>query len=120
MSLYVRGIDPDILGSPRDQVLRSFLSKERKIESMRLMAQTTSSLGLGKEASDLLKKSINAIWYIDESAVDISTETKYREMQEYYHNHIRTLAPELKKVKDERGRVIGLEVSGLEGLTTNV
>lgn len=120
MSLFTRGIDPDVLGSPRDLVLREFLSKERKIESMRLMTQTTAALGLGKESSDLLGKSIRAIWFTDESTQSISTETKYRKMQEYYHNYVRTLSPELKRVRDERGRVIGLEVDGLEGLMTNV
>lgn len=120
MSLFVRGIDPDVLGSPRDIVLRSYLSKERRIESMKLMTQTASALGLGKDSSEFLKKAINAIWYIDDSAESISNETKYREMQEYYHNHIRTLTPELRKVRGERGEVIGLEVSGLEGLINHV
>lgn len=110
----MRGIQPDVLGSHRDIVMRTYLSQEKRMESMRLMAQAASAIGQGKLASDFIHDFVNLQWGRTENQVAKITETKYKEMTDYYMKHVRNLRPEMAKT-----RTGAYVVRGLEGLINN-
>ena len=105
------GIHPGVLGSPRDVVIRRYLSLQKSIESYKLTAQVASQIGkTPKVAVDILKKFNNSLWGLENI-----TKDRYSEMQEYYTKYVQHVTPEAKFSIDENGEKV-LKVTGLEGL----
>lgn len=77
------------------------------------MALATASIGKGKDSADFIKKYISLSWGHD---IQAETSDRYKEMQDYYMNHVRNLSPTLEKKLNNYGEY-ELTVSGLEGLT---
>lgn len=99
----LKGVDPGPLFSYRDRTLRAFLVKQKTKECYESLVHIAANSG----NSDSLKKNygnyINSIWY------DEVSETKERDMLEYYNKHVKHLRPELYQTEDGTAAVRGLK-----------
>ncbi len=108
MGLFMKGIQPDVLGSPRDVIMRQFAMSEIVQESRKLMAGVAGSLGNGKAAKEILQDFADGVFNTPQTKQNRLTEM----LKEY--EHYRHLQPEARLVRD--GKDSRLVVTGLEGL----
>ncbi len=108
MGLFMKGIQPDVLGSPRDVIMRQFAMSEIVQESRKLMAGVAGSLGNGKAAKEILQDFADGVFNTPQTKQNRLTEM----LKEY--EHYRHLEPEARLVRD--GQDSRLVVTGLEGL----
>ncbi|EBX1873517.1 hypothetical protein DRD23_08390 [Salmonella enterica subsp. enterica serovar Enteritidis] len=108
MGLFMKGIQPDILGSPRDVIMRQFAMSEIVQESRKLMAGVAGSLGNGKAAKEILQDFADGVFNTPQTKQNRLTEM----LKEY--EHYRHLEPEARLVRE--GADSYLKVTGLEGL----
>lgn len=108
MGLFMKGIQPDILGSPRDVIMRQFAMSEIVQESRKLMAGVAGSLGNGKAAKEILQDFADGVFNTPQTKQNRLTEM----LKEY--EHYRHLQPEARLVRE--GADSYLKVTGLEGL----
>lgn len=108
MGLFMKGIQPDVLGSPRDVIMRQFAMSEIVQESRKLMAGIAGSLGNGKAAKEILQDFADGVFNTPQTKQNRLTEM----LKEY--EHYRHLQPEARLVRE--GADSYLKVTGLEGL----
>lgn len=108
MGLFMKGIQPDVLGSPRDVIMRQFAMSEIVQESRKLMAGVAGSLGNGKAAKEILQDFADGVFNTPQTKQNRLTEM----LKEY--EHYRHLQPEARLVRE--GADSYLKVTGLEGL----
>jgi hypothetical protein len=108
MGLFMKGIQPDVLGSPRDVIMRQFAMSEIVQESRKLMAGIAGSLGNGKAAKEILQDFADGVFNTPQTKQNRMTEM----LKEY--EHYRHLQPEARLVRE--GADSYLKVTGLEGL----
>ena len=108
MGLFMKGIQPDVLGSPRDVIMRQFAMSEIVQESRKLMAGVAGSLGNGKAAKEILQDFADGVFNTPQTKQNRMTEM----LKEY--EHYRHLQPEARLVRE--GADSYLKVTGLEGL----
>ena len=106
MGLFMKGIQPDILGSPRDVIMRQFAMSEIVQESRKLMAGVAGSLGNGKAAKEILQDFADGVFNTPQTKQNRLTEM----LKEY--EHYRHLQPEARLVRE--GADSYLKVTGLE------
>jgi len=109
MDLYLKGIHPDVLGSPRDVIFRQHAMNEIVQESRKLMAGVAGSLGNSQAAKQILQDFAKSLFDTPQTK-----QHRHADMLKYYNQHVKHLAPEAKLVTDGQNKY--LKVSGLEEL----
>jgi hypothetical protein len=108
MSLFTRGVQPDVLGSPRDVIMRQYAMSEIVQESRKLMAGIAGSLGNGKAAKEILQDFADGVLKSPQTKQTRMTEM----LKEYSQYRNKTL--EARVVRN--GQDSSLIVTGLEEL----
>lgn len=108
MNLFSKGIRPDVLGSPRDVIMRQYAMSEIVQESRKLMAGIAGSLGNGKAAREILQDFADSVLDTPQTR-----QSRMSEMLKEY-NQYRNKTLEAKLVRD--GDDPSLLVTGLEEL----
>lgn len=108
MGLYMRGIQPDVLGSPRDVIMRQYALGDTVQEARKLMAVVASSLGNSKATKQILQDFADSVFDTPQTK-----QSRYTDMLKEYSS-IRHLTPEARLVRD--GQDTYLKVTGLEEL----
>jgi len=106
MGLFTKGIRPDILGSPRDVILRQYAMGEFVQESRKLMAAVAGSLGNGQAAKEILQDFADSV--LDTPRTRQSRQAEM--LKEYNQYRNKTLEAQLvRDGEDSRLIVTGLE-----------
>lgn len=109
MELYLKGIHPDVLGSPRDVIFRQHAMNEIVQESRKLMAGVAGSLGNSQAAKQILQEYASSLFDTPQTK-----QRRHADMLKYYNQHVRHVVPEARLVTDGHNKY--LKVSGLEEL----